>query len=122
MKRIFISAILAASMLATTGAYAQSQPVVQEIQYKHNDQRDRANKRDNRVNERVVIKKKVVVKKQRWGKGQRMSDWRQRQAIRDYNRYGLRKPGRNQQWVKVDNTYILVSVTSGIIAGILAGR
>ncbi|RZJ82923.1 MAG: hypothetical protein EON88_29585 [Brevundimonas sp.] len=42
--------------------------------------------------------------------------------VSDYKRYGLRAPGRNQRWVKVDNTYILVGITSGVIASIIAGR
>ena len=57
-----------------------------------------------------------------WKKGQRMSDWKRRPAVRDYQRHGLRKPARGQQWVKVDNDYLLVSIASGLIAGIVAAR
>jgi len=42
--------------------------------------------------------------------------------VRDYHRYGLRKPGRGQQWVKVDNTYLLMSVATGLILGVAAAR
>ena len=35
---------------------------------------------------------------------------------------GCASPAAGQQWVKVDNNYILIGVTSGIIASILAGR
>ncbi len=115
MKRFFLSAV-AATMLATTGAYADTRPVFQDVQYNQN-----AQGHSFRKDRKVVIERKVT-KHQRWGKGQRMSDWRNRQAVRDYHRHGLRKPGRGQQWIKVDNNYILISVTSGIIASILAGR
>ena len=117
MKRIILAAVaasMALSPLAITSAQAAEQRgrhVVQERHY----QPDR----------RHTVTKKIIVKKQvthRWGKGQRVSDWRNRKAVRDYNRYGLRKPGRGQQWVKVDNDYLLISLSSGIIAGILAGR
>ena len=131
MKRFFLSAV-AAAMLATTGAYADNRPVVREVQYTQNHQghavrRDRKVVIEKKVVKRKVVERraeqrKVVTKKQRWGKGQRMSDWRKREAVRDYRRHGLRQPGRNQQWIRVDNSYILIGVTSGIIASILAGR
>lgn len=62
------------------------------------------------------------VQKKRWSKGQRYSDWRRHQEIRDYKRHGLRKPGRGQHWVKVDNQYLLIAGATGLIAGILAAR
>ena len=57
-----------------------------------------------------------------WKRGDRIFDWKRRTAVRDYYRYGLKKPARGQQWVKVDNDYILVSIATGIIAGIVAAR
>jgi Ni/Co efflux regulator RcnB len=68
--------------------------------------------------------KKNDYKKKRphWSKGQRYSDWKRRPPVRDYHRHGLRKPGRGQQWVKVDNTYLLLSVASGLILGVAAAR
>lgn len=57
-----------------------------------------------------------------FSKGQRYNNWRQHQEIRDYKRYGLRKPGRRQHWVKVDNQYLLIAGATGLIAGILAAR
>ncbi len=120
MKRFFLSAV-AAAMLASTGAYADTRPIVHDVQYTQNHKGQSFHKNRKAV-EKKVVKRKMVVKKQRWGKGQRMSDWRKREAVRDYRRHGLRQPGRNQQWIKVDNNYIPISVTSGIIASILAGR
>ena len=57
-----------------------------------------------------------------WSKGQRVNDWKRKAQIRDYKRHGLRTPGRGQQWVKVDNDYLLIGIASGVIAGIIAGR
>jgi len=61
-------------------------------------------------------------KRHHWNKGERYSDWKRRPPVRDYHRHGLRKPGRGQQWVKVDNTYLLLSVASGLILGVAAAR
>lgn len=61
-------------------------------------------------------------KRHNWRKGERYSDWKRRPAVRDYHRHGLRKPGRGQQWVKVDNSYLLMSVATGPILGVAAGR
>lgn len=69
-----------------------------------------------------TMKKKVIVKRHTWRKGERYSDWRGRPAVRDYHRYGLRKPARGQQWVKVDNSYLLMSVATGLILGVTAAR
>lgn len=55
-------------------------------------------------------------------KGQRFGDWRRHQEVRDYKRYGLRKPAHGQRWVKVDDQFLLISTATGIIAGILAAR
>lgn len=55
-----------------------------------------------------------------WKKGERMTDWRTRAPIRDYSRHGLRKPPAGQQWVKVDNDYVLLGIATGLITGIIA--
>ena len=61
-------------------------------------------------------------KRHDWRKGERYSDWKRRPPVRDYHRHGLRKPARGQQWVKVDNDYLLMSVATGLILGIAAAR
>lgn len=58
----------------------------------------------------------------RWSKGHKVQDWRKRPPVRDYHRYGLQRPGRGQEWVKVDNNYLLISLATGIIASVAAGR
>jgi len=58
----------------------------------------------------------------RWHRGDRLPGWHHRMVVRDYYRYGLHRPPYGQHWVKVDNHYLLVGVTSGIIAGLIATR
>lgn len=57
-----------------------------------------------------------------WAKGHRVPDWQRRQHVRDYHRHGLRKPSRGQQWVRVDNDYLLISLATGVILGMAAAR
>ncbi len=56
----------------------------------------------------------------RWSRGQRYGDWRRHRAVTDYHRYGLRRPGHGQHWVRVGNDYLLVTAATGIIAAIAA--
>ncbi|WP_332681137.1 RcnB family protein [Bosea sp. (in: a-proteobacteria)] len=62
------------------------------------------------------------VRRHRWAKGHRMNDWRRHSHVRDYHRHGLRRPGRGQAWVRVDNNYLLLSMATGLIASITAAR
>lgn len=61
-------------------------------------------------------------KRQHWSKGKRVPDWQRKQALRDYHRYGLERPGYGQRWVRVNNDFLLISVASGIIASVVTGR
>jgi len=66
--------------------------------------------------------KHFAPKQHRWNRGERLNDWKRRQAVRDYHRYGLKRPAKGQQWVKVDNEFLLVTLATGIIAGIAAAH
>ena len=55
-------------------------------------------------------------------RGHRVPAWQRRHVVRDYHRFGLRRPGYGQQWVKVDNDFLLISIASGIIGGIIASQ
>jgi Ni/Co efflux regulator RcnB len=57
-----------------------------------------------------------------WKKGQRVSDWKRRPAVRDWHRYDLKRPARGQQWVRVDRDYLLISMATGVVLGVIAGR
>ncbi len=61
-------------------------------------------------------------KRPKWVRGHRVSDWKRRQPVRDYRRHGLRAPSRGQQWIRVDKDYLLISLATGVIVGIAAGR
>lgn len=61
-------------------------------------------------------------RRQHWTKGQRVPEWQRRQHVRDYQRHGLKRPARGQQWVKVDQDYLLINLATGFILGLAAGR
>ncbi|MDX8480197.1 RcnB family protein [Mesorhizobium sp. VK24D] len=42
--------------------------------------------------------------------------------VRDWNRYGLRRPGPGQEWIRVGNDYLLVGIVSGIVFGAIAAH
>jgi Ni/Co efflux regulator RcnB len=129
MKRIILTA-LALSMLAVPAAYAGSGPAsgypAQYGQKFHAPVHNAKQKADSSrvikkrvvVHKRVVVQKRVVVKPH-WVRGKRVPGWQRQHVVRDYHRFGLRKPARGQQWVKVGNEYLLISVTSGIIASLI---
>jgi len=122
MKRIVLS-VLAVSMLAATSLTGQAAPmnapVAPQSNYTKVDWQKPGHHND--VKKRV-FKKKVVVKRNHWRNGQRYSGWRQHQPIRDYGRYGLHRPGRGQEWIRVGNDYVLVGILSGVIFGALAAQ
>ena len=122
MKRLVLSAV-ALSMLALPVAQAQAGPRDEAPRYERHD--SDWNKRPGfdkpRFDKKVVVKKKVV-KKHHWARGNRVPAWQRHYVVRDYDRYGLRRPAYGQQWVKVDNDFLLVSIASGIIAGIIAAQ
>ena len=122
MKRIVLS-VLAVSMLAATSLTGQAAPmnapVAPQSNYTKVDWQKPGHHDD--VKKRV-FKKKVVVKRNNWRNGQKYSGWRQHQPVRDYGRYGLHRPGRGQEWIRVGNDYVLVGVLSGIIFGTLAAQ
>src|SRR5690606_40183505 len=39
------------------------------------------------------------VQKRKWARGQRFQDWRRHSEVRDYKRYGLKRPAAGQRWV-----------------------
>ncbi|OHV76661.1 RcnB family protein [Rhizobium sp. LCM 4573] len=114
MKKLF-AVLMTATVLAAPLAEAQAQERYRD----HGRDRDRG-----RQVERSVTIEKKVVRKHRWSKGHRMTaaERRRMAEIRDYRRYRLSAPPRGYRWVKADNDFLLVGITSGIIASIIAGR
>lgn len=116
MKRLVLSAI-ALSMLALPISQAQAGPRHEPQRYERQDRHWNKPHFD----KKVVVRKKVVTKK-RWTRGNQVPSWQRKHVVRDYHRYGLRRPGHGQHWVKVDNDFLLVSIASGIIGGIIASQ
>ena len=112
--------LLTRSLLAAVALSFAAAPMAQAQQhYGH----DRSKPGYSSTWDKHHIKKKQQAKKRHhWRKGERYSDWKRRPPVRDYHRHGLRKPARGQQWVKVDNDYLLMSVATGLILGIAAAR
>lgn len=102
MKR-FITLLTAATFLAVPMAQAQ-------------DHRGHGHDR--------VVEKRTVIKNARWHRGQKLSRAeRARLAeVRDYRRYRLSAPPRGYHWVRVDNQFLLIGITSGVISSIINGR
>ena len=116
-KRTVLAAI-AVSMLAVPAAQAQQRfdgPRNHEYRHTTKPQRYHAPRHDFR-------KQAPRHHHQRWSKGHRVPDWQRRHALRDYHRHGLKRPGRGQQWIQVDNDFLLITLATGVIAGIVAGR
>jgi Ni/Co efflux regulator RcnB len=113
MKKLF-AVLLAATFIAAPMAQAQERH--------HRPDRDRHVERTVKIEKKVV--KKKVVKRHRWSRGHRMTaaERRHMAEVRDYRRYRLSAPPRGHRWVKIDNEFLLVGITSGIIASIVAGR
>ena len=125
MKRIVLS-VLAVSMLAATSLTGQAAPMNAPVAPQSNYTKVDWQKPTHRdVKKRVIQKrfeKRVVVKRNNWRNGQKYSGWRQHQPVRDYGRYGLHRPGRGQEWIRVGNDYVLVGILSGVIFGALAAQ
>lgn len=116
MKRLVLTAV-AAALLAAPVAQAQAGPRHDAPRYERDDSRWSAKPGYGNPHHR-----KKWVKKQRWERGHRVPAWQRKHVVRDYHRYGLRRPGHGQQWVKVDNDFLLISIASGLIGGIIASQ
>lgn len=62
--------------------------------------------------------------KQRWSKGERVSaQYRShRYVVRDWRGHHLHRPAYGQQWIQVDNNYLLISVATGLVVQALFNR
>jgi Ni/Co efflux regulator RcnB len=109
MKKFF-SVLLAASVLATPLAMAAEGSTA-------------PTNKQAVVVEKNVVKKKVVVRKGGWVKGRRLSATDRRRAAHvDYRRYRLQAPPRGYHWVRINNSFLLVGITSGLISKVQIAR
>ncbi|MEP7005392.1 MAG: RcnB family protein [Sphingomonas bacterium] len=120
MKKFILSAI-AASMIASpmvaTEASAQGYPHQRhETVVRHQPGRTV-------VVDRTVTRNHGPQYRSDWRRGERF-DYRRAhnyRVINNYRTYRLRTPPRGYHYVRSGNDAVLVGVTSGIIAGIIAG-
>ncbi|MEO6214711.1 MAG: RcnB family protein [Sphingomonas sp.] len=120
MKKFILSAI-AASMIASpmvaTEASAQRYPQQRhETVVRHQPGRTV-------VVDRTVTRNHGPQYRNDWRRGERF-DYRRAhnyRVINNYRTYRLRTPPRGYHYVRSGNDAVLVGVTSGIIAGIIAG-
>ncbi|MGH6861872.1 MAG: RcnB family protein [Phyllobacterium sp.] len=111
MKKIALAAI-AISLLATPAAFAQQ---------RHDNGKHYSQQQKHVVKKRIVTKK-TVVRKTRWSRGHALPSSYRRNVVRDYHRYHLKTPPRGYHWVKADNDYVLIGITSGIISALVQAR
>src|SRR5262245_11580135 len=112
MKRLVLSAV-ALSLLALPVAEAQAGPRHEPPRY------ERYNSQWEKPGYDKPHQKKW---KHRWERGHSVPAWQRKHVVKDYHRYGLRRPGHGQHWVKVDNDFLLISIASGLIGGIIASQ
>ncbi|HXV29989.1 MAG TPA: RcnB family protein [Sinorhizobium sp.] len=114
MKRLLI-ALVAGSFLATPMAALAQSPYRFEVVDAHSHKRRHVEHRADRG---------VVIKKHRWARGHRLTPAERRRIayVHDYRRYKLHPPPRGQQWVRVDNDFLLISLATGVIAGLVSAR
>jgi Ni/Co efflux regulator RcnB len=119
MKKLILSAI-AATLIAGPVAATAAEAAPQRNERQTTVVRQKANGR-------VVVKQRTVVRqpqyRSNWRKGQRF-DRRYARNYRqiDYRQYrGLRAPPRGYRYVQSGNDAVLVGITSGIIAAVIAG-
>jgi len=108
MKRLF-TVLLAASVLAMPlAAVAQVAPAPTGKQV---------------AIQKEVVKKKMVVRKGGWVKGRRLSASDRRRATEiDYRSNHLTAPPRGYHWVRINNSILLVGITSGLISKVHEAR
>ncbi|CAN5351170.1 hypothetical protein BH10PSE17_BH10PSE17_26070 [soil metagenome] len=58
-----------------------------------------------------------------WHRGERLPPPYRAQPyyVTDYGHYGLYRPPVGHRWVRVDGDAVLVAVTTGVVAGVVAG-
>ncbi|NVP57091.1 RcnB family protein [Mycoplana rhizolycopersici] len=114
MKKL-LTLLIATSVLATPLAAVQAQA---------QDHRGHQVERKVVTTTTTKTKTREVTRKHRWNKGNKLTRSERRQIInsRDYRRHHLHAPRRGEQWVRVDNQFLLISAATGLILGIAAAN
>jgi Ni/Co efflux regulator RcnB len=126
MKRLIITT-LAATLLAGTAlsgtAMAAGQRYDDHDRGRYDQRDDRHDRRDAAHDRRDYRHDRRDERREyrRWQRGQRL-DARYRDNryyVSDYRRHGLRAPPRGYRWQRVDDSYILAAVATGLIASVI---
>lgn len=112
MKRLF-AILVGATVLAAPLAQAQAQSRWNEPP-----------RREMRDDRRQPDIRRPPVQVKRWQRGERLHAGVSRQMVgpRDIRRYGLPLPRRGEQWVRVNNQFLLISANSGVIIRVANAR
>lgn len=129
MKRL-LTAAMALSLLAGTAASAQPYGDRHDNRGDNNGRYEQNRHDDNRDNNGRYEKGRhdngnhYGQRKHRWVRGERLSRnyYTDRTYYVDYRTHHLRQPPRGYRWVRVDNDYMLIALTSGLIASIIASN
>ena len=129
MKRTIISAIIV-SFIGAGAAVAQPMPNYNnnwQAQSQKHSQNYRGPDRgtpgyDNRGPQHGPRYDNHGPRHSNWSRGKRLPRDYRGNVVRDYGRYRLPPPRRGQHWVRVNNEYLLIGITSGIIASMVQGR
>ena len=126
MKRLIIST-LAATLLAGTALSGTAMAAGQRYDdHRYEQRRDdrhdsRYDRRDDRRDHRYDRRDERRGESRRWERGQRL-DARYRgngYYVSDYRSRGLRAPPRGYRWQRVDDSYVLAAVATGLIASVI---
>jgi Ni/Co efflux regulator RcnB len=115
MRRLILTT-LALSFLAVPAALADTRPSTSLDAAHH----ARA------VHSKIVVKeaaghrviRKTTIVKPYWKAGKRVPVW-QRNVVRDYRHYGLRRPAYGQQWIRVGDQLLLIKSRSGVVVRVI---
>lgn len=121
IKAIVLSistALVAAPAMATPQNSQQHAPA-----HNQNTKAQQHTKQNTPVKNQSQNKKKAVNPSYDWRSGQKVpSEYRGHNYKVDHTKYKkLSKPGKNQQWIKVNGDYILMNAVSHAMIKIIAG-
>ena len=122
MKRLLTS-VLALSLLTGTAASANPHGDHDNNgRYYDNDRHGNRHDDDRYERGRHDNGNHYGQRKHQWARGERLPSYyyTDRGYYVDYRVYHLRQPPRGYQWVRVDDNYALVALTTGLIASIIA--
>lgn len=116
MKKFILAALAASVALSPMAA------TVASAQGRQQERHTTVVKRNGNVVQKTVVRQRAPQYRSNWRKGERF-DTRQARNYRqiDYRKYrGLRAPPRGYRYVQSGNDAVLVGITSGIIAAVIA--